>query len=66
MMSFWSSAAGRLLFFIMVAGGINQNMEQIAQALQQTHEQAAQLAGASSQLRQMARELNTLLAGFRV
>ncbi|WP_423186623.1 methyl-accepting chemotaxis protein [Alishewanella sp. d11] len=49
-----------------VAGGINQNMEQIAQAVDQSHQEASNLALASSELRQMAQQLNQLLSGYKL
>ena len=49
-----------------VAGGINQNMEQIAQAVDESHQEASNLALASSELRQMAQQLNQLLSGYKL
>lgn len=49
-----------------VSGGINEHMEHIAESIEATNQQAAQLAHASQQLRQMAQQLNALLAEFRL
>lgn len=49
-----------------VSGGINEHMEHIAESIEATNQQAGQLAHASQQLRQMAQQLNTLLAEFRL
>ncbi|MCC5451971.1 methyl-accepting chemotaxis protein [Rheinheimera sp. UJ51] len=49
-----------------VAGGINQHMEHIAQAVNASHQQAEGLREASQDLGKMAKTLEQLLAGYRL
>lgn len=49
-----------------VSGTINENMENIANAVESTTVKSAELSTASQQLRQMASEMKTSLSGFKL
>ena len=49
-----------------VSGTINENMENIAQAIESTSAKSAELSGASQQLRQMAADMKQSLSGFKL
>lgn len=49
-----------------VSGTINENMENIANAVESTAAKSAELSTASQQLRQMASEMKTSLSGFKL
>ena len=49
-----------------VSGTINENMENIANAVESTTAKSAELSTASQQLRQMASEMKTSLSGFKL
>lgn len=49
-----------------VSGTINENMENIAQAVERTTAKSTELSAASQQLRQMAREMKQSLSGFKL
>lgn len=49
-----------------VSGTINENMENIAQAVESTNAKSSELSAASQQLRQMARQMKQSLSGFKL
>ncbi len=49
-----------------VSGTINENMENIARAVESTTAKSAELSAASQHLRKMASEMKTSLSGFKV